>query len=368
MGGPQITSHRFTVGLAVGLSLMGVGFFLLRLDATKSQKVHTSGPEAGSALTAEDAAADTSLEPPFFGDLDCKGLAPEPPSSCARRDDALAELVRAAGGFTMAAAPCTQTSALMSPESVDAAIAAVDGLFREAETDRPARERIIAQNAALRLAICAMFRGDQASVREQAIVLRRRAIELVRHLALPARDLAAMGSEPTPEIARWLGDPSEWRDQRPPVSVAFHEQGYGFTKAIRTVIIGTTLANVGQLIAIDQDWKPHVTPLIGSLEVRRPLESLEATLCAASLDLDSLRCGAPAGLRSFGAGQDRVDPRAAVVFRTDHILMPCRSCHVRLGWPKGVAVAPGKETESVETRRRDLFQRLAKLIDAARSP
>jgi hypothetical protein len=49
-----------------------------------------------------------------------------------------------------------------------------------------------------------------------------------------------------------------------------------------------------QLIAIDTDGKPHVTAIVGELEMRAS-DANDSVACVASLDLDAL-CGSSAGL------------------------------------------------------------------------
>jgi hypothetical protein len=318
---------------------------------------------------SSEAPAIPSAEHPFYGALDCSGLAPPPPASCPPRSDAFADLVRAANGFSMASGICAVTSELMTEASVQEAIGAVDRAAADTWSTRSLSERVIGQNAALRLAICSTFRDQQVAVRELVPDLRRRAAKLVRQLAPTRHELDALGTSPSPEITRWIGKPETWKDQRPPHGfIGFHERGYGLTKAIRTMLVGTTLVNMGQLVAVDDEWKPHITPIVGSMEVRRPLDSPQATLCAASLDIDWLSCGAPAGLRPFGEGAARMDPRANVVFRTDRMVAHCRVCHTRLGTPQGVPLPPGTEQAALATRREVFLKELAEHIEAIRRP
>ena len=89
-------------------------------------------------------------------------------------------------------------------------------------------------------------------------------------------------------------------------------------------------------MAIDTEWKPHITPFVGSLEIRRPYKAEQVTVCAASLDVGWLRCGSPAGLRTFAPETDSLDPRAPVMFRTDQGRIPCRGCHLERGTPKSM--------------------------------
>jgi len=357
--------------LATVFILLGVlvAVFLAFRQPHRGSRPGSAFPETSGTPSAPSTAPILSAEHPFYGSLDCEGLAPAPPVACPVRSDAFAELVRAANGFSMAPGVCAQTAELMTESSVQQALGAVDRAAADEWSARSFAERVIAQNAALRLAICSTLRDQQVVVRELVPVLRRHAAQLVHQLAPSRHDLAGLGSVASPEISQWIGDPNTWRDLRPPHGfIGFHERGYGLTKAVRTMIVGNALVNLGQLVAIDDEWQPHITPFVGSLEVRRPLESPEATLCAASLDIDWLACGAPAGLRPFGEGAARIDPQANIVFRTDHMMGHCRVCHIRLGTPQGLAVAPGTELSVLATRRENFLRELTTYISAIRRP
>jgi hypothetical protein len=382
MGAPE-ARHRKSKVLLVGIvaTFLATGMGALFSSRSRSPSVVEAvrdaqtdrpprGPERGdTAPKPDDASAETIPESPFLGAVDCSGFVPDAGAECPSARDALGDLVGSANEFTPAPAPCAASRALMSMTSVNKAHDAVLAVAHTDVAGWTLNERIVAQNAALRLGICASFRADQTEVHDKVIELRHQAMDLVHQLAPTPSELATLGSAPNPEIARWLGDPASWRDLQPPVAVSFHEQGYGFTKSIRTLVVGgDVLANLGQLVAVDRDWVPHVTPIIGSLEVRRPLRSVDATLCAASLDVDRLRCGAPAGLRPFGEGDAGVDPSAPVLFRSDRILSPCQSCHVHLGWPRSTEITTGSRAASVAQRRQALLQKVAALIAAARRP
>jgi hypothetical protein len=333
-------------------------------------------PDAGPATSATDAfdaspvasapqaaSSDEIPEPlppaqPFHGALDCKGIGPQPPLNCPVPTGPLPDLVRAGNQFFMSGGGrCGFTQPLTGPllETTLGAVRAAAGYDWSRE---PAAERIVGQNAALRLALCA-----QGSATAE---LRRQSIQVVQKMALPAQELVSMGSDPVPEVRAWLGDPSVWQDLRSRNKVPLHELGYARTKAVRAVIVGDMLANVGQLVAIDTEWKPHITPLVGSLEIRRPYKAENVTVCAASLDVGWLRCGAPAGLRTFAPETDSLDPQAPVMFRTDQARIPCRGCHLGSGRPKSMEVSIEEGRVEVQNQRASLLADVAERLDAIR--
>jgi hypothetical protein len=295
---------------------------------------------------------------PFQGALDCKGIGPPQPTNCQPPTGPLPDLVRAGNQFFMTGGGrCGFTNPLTGP-LLESTLAAVRAAAAYDWSREPTAERIVGQNAALRLALCA-----QGSATAE---LRRESIRVVQKMALPASELTAMGTDAAPEVRAWLGDPSGWQDLRSSFKTPLHELGYARTKSVRPVIVGDMLANVGQLVAIDTEWKPHITPLVGSLEIRRPYKGENVTVCAASLDVGWLRCGAPAGLRTFAPESESLDPQAPVMFRTDQARIPCRGCHLTSGRPKSMVVSPEEGRLEVENRRASLVADVAERLDAVR--
>jgi hypothetical protein len=295
---------------------------------------------------------------PFQGTFDCKRIGPPPPASCSSPTGPLPDLVRAGNQFFMTGGGrCGFTNPLTGPllETTHGAVRAAAAYDWSRE---PAAERIVGQNAALRLALCAQ--GDATAE------LRRESIQVVQKMALPAAELTAMGTDPVPEVRAWLGDPASWQDLRSRNKVPMHELGYARTKAVRALVVGDMLANVGQLVAIDTEWKPHITPLVGSLEIRRPFNGENVTVCAASLDVGWLRCGAPAGLRTFAPESESLDPQAPVMFRTDQARIPCRGCHLGSGRPKSMEVSSEEGRLEVQNRRASLLTDVTERLDAVR--
>jgi hypothetical protein len=105
---------------------------------------------------------------------------------------------------------------------------------------------------------------------------------------------------------------------------------------------------------------------VGSLEIRRPYKAENVTVCAASLDVGWLRCGAPAGLRTFAPESDSLDPQAPVMFRTDQARIPCRGCHLGSGRPKSMEVPLEEGRLEVQNRRASLLVDVAERLDAVR--
>ena len=179
----------------------------------------------------------------------------------------------------------------------------------------------MAQNAALRLGLCASARFEGDAKRD----FERHVARLVQELALPKVEISSLGSTLPPDLVRWLGPRDAWSFRVSPWSPGYHELGYALTKRSRPLSTPNWFANVGQLVAIDRDWKPHVTSIVGSIELRRSRPDGSQQICAASLDVTWLRCKAPLGLRPLsGSSNDVVD---GLVFATGNARVRCVSCH-----------------------------------------
>lgn len=294
------------------------------------ESVPNAIPSTSALPSPEEIAEPLPPANPFSGGLDCKGLGPTPPASCPAPTGPLPDLVRAGNGFFMGGGGRCGFTNLLRGDRLASAMQALRAASAHGWNAEPIVERVVGQNAALRLLLCAEGEATAA--------LRQEALKLVHQLALPGSELDALGSEPVSEVRSWLGDPAAWQDLQSRNQVPVHEGGYGRTKSVRAMIVGDWLVNLGQLVAIDAEWKPHVTPFVGSLEVRRPYRAEQVTVCAASLDVGWLRCGAPAGLRTFAPETESLDPLAPVMFRTDQGRTPCRGCHLDSGKPKSIEV------------------------------
>ena len=95
---------------------------------------------------------------------------------------------------------------------------------------------------------------------------------------------------------------SRWqvRDLRGPLAAQelparFHQDVNQDLVAFLPVLAGPRRALIAQLVAIDRDGEPHLTPVVGGLELRAG-PAVDAPACVAELDLAAAACGAPAGL------------------------------------------------------------------------
>lgn len=143
-------------------------------------------------------------------------------------------------------------------------------------------ERIVAQNGALRIV------GPRTCGPEFP-ELSAKAARAVGHAALPAEALAALGDAPLPDLVDWLGPTRTWRDRRTETAPLFHDTMEFFTRAFRPVRGEKALAVFSQLVAVDTDWRVHVTPVVGRIELRAKAER-EAAACIGKLDPGRLRC------------------------------------------------------------------------------
>lgn len=237
--------------------------------------------------------------------LECAGLQPERSGSCEAGDPAIVALVKA----------------IRNPAGRNKAI---DAAFSQLDLSKLSiQERIIAQNAALYLGT---IDGPE----------RLDALRLVRSLALPPEELDKLGDELTPEIERWLGPRSAWKERGTRTVPLEHEQRLGFTQTFRPVEANGKRALIGQLVAVDKRWGVHVTPYVGVLAAfHTPKVAQVPAACVALDDIEARRCGAAAGLESVAElNPPPADLAPFVVPAGDARRASCSACHGLRNDPK----------------------------------
>jgi hypothetical protein len=295
-----------------------------------------------------------SAAPPAILAPTCDGIGPKPPTACAPATDALADLVRAANGFTPGGVPCLQT-ALLPPTWPKTVTAALAGAARVDLHSLSRTERIVAQNAALRLALCV---GSMGQPKPASSAIGRAAFGIVKRFALPAADLDQGNDTPDDAIAAWLGQPSTWKDRLTPSAHSLHQTGMGLTLSERPVLAGALWANIGNAVAVDTALHAHVTNVVGKIDMRR--SDASGANCVASLDLAWLRCGAPMGLHLVDAlAAEKTPPSSdALLFAVHSERLRCRLCHA-----PGTAVTTALETDPAQEIAAR-HQRLVTEVDA----
>lgn len=195
------------------------------------------------------------------------------------------------------------------------ASSALDRLLATDPASLTAMERIVAQNAALRIVgprTCGpAFEGLSA-----------KAARAVGHAALPRGVLSSLGDDPMPDLTEWIGPASGWKDRRSENAPLFHDTMEFFTRAFRPVRSDGTLAVFSQLVAVDTAWQVDVTPVVGRIELREDAES-DAAACIGKLDVGRLRCG---GGRIVPVPEAKL-PANVFVRRTAPGRVDCNRCH-----------------------------------------
>jgi hypothetical protein len=247
-----------------------------------------------------DAAVDPASVP-----YDCAFIAITP-SECEPTEPFVAELDR------LGAAMVEPGEGDPSAEECARAERALDRALAVDPSALTAVERIVAQSGALRVF------GPRTCPPERAIA--KKAAAVVARLALPAQTLDALGAEPMPDADEWLGPRAAWIDRRAEVPL-LHETMEFFTQAFRP-IRGRAAGVVSQLVAIDSDWRPHITPIVGRIEARRDLDP-SAPACVGKLDAARLAC---ASGRIVPVPEERL-PRNSFVRRVAPGRVDCMRCH-----------------------------------------
>jgi hypothetical protein len=239
------------------------------------------------AVCCEAPSAQEGLEQTIY---DCRSIAPAQPSECQPGGGVISELLHAADAYEFGShLPPGDNHWRRMLTALNHVKTAVD------PDQLSLRERVATQNAALRIALLATVRAtdrdDPALVRS----LLQESSGIVAAFALAADQLPT--GDAADEIASWLG-PSGMRieERLRGDDVLFHEAVYWFTRTFRMVRIGDRRSIFSQLVTIDTMWHPHVTPIVGEIEIRTSIDSKQRA-CIAKLDLELGRCGARLGLR-----------------------------------------------------------------------
>jgi hypothetical protein len=124
-----------------------------------------------------------------------------------------------------------------------------------------------------------------------------------------------------------------------------------------------------QLVAIDTSWRPHVTPVIGDIQMRIDTDAGQRA-CIAKFDPALARCGAPSGLRVLDPPIRHLFVRVEADGRT--ICFPCHNQGRAMGRAV-VDLAPADVERHLRQRRTALLALLQKHLApirraAARSP
>jgi hypothetical protein len=210
---------------------------------------------------------------------DCRGIGhgAGPAEPVAEAIAELVEVVRPEGTTELAS----------SPPLVDA-LAAV--LTLDTRT-LSAFERVVAQNAAISVRL--RVGGDADGARELAA-------RVIAKVAMDKATLATIGAEVGPTLERWIGPRAEWTDRKGVACgdgrLLFHDKVYRGSRTFRPMRVGDTRVLVSQLVAIDTEGQPRVTPYVGQIEIRRGLEP-RAPVCVVEIGGDGLRRSAPGGLQ-----------------------------------------------------------------------
>ncbi len=159
----------------------------------------------------------------------------------------------------LAASPMGTPGPTGSPSQLDAALEAAASVSVEQLT---MRDRILIQAAALRVA-----KDDSQRAKLAASVVRR--------MALDGWTLENLGSDPRRELEPWLGSSESWRERRGPACgpVGAHDSAYNGELAFRTVRSGKLRAIFAQVVAFDTELRPHVTPVVGLVEMRNGMRA-----------------------------------------------------------------------------------------------
>jgi len=149
-----------------------------------------------------------------------------------------------------------------------------------------------------------------------------RVLALVRAIAPDAGELASLGDGAHPRVASILGtEITERATKNCDTGRLRHVDAFGGLLAFRPLRAGETRALAAQLVAIDTDGQPHITPLVDAIELRFGKDDRASPACVVEAGDDGvLRPVAQADLpddgmfvarRGHGVGCDKCHPGGA---------------------------------------------------------
>jgi hypothetical protein len=318
--------------------------------------VRTTGLVAFGLLLVVHNTAAPAQEASANATYDCGRFAPAAQGECRPGNGVIAELVRAADEFRRNDLhPSEATRRQMVLAAINSARSTID------PGRLSLRERIVTQNAALRIARTVATSAWPRSRLERELL--REASRMVAWLALEPGQLPTEG--PDDELDYWLGPRSMGIEERvdPAGPALAHEEVHRYTRAFRMVRVGDRRFLFSQLVAIDTSWRPHVTLVIGDIEMRSDTDAGQRA-CIAKFDVALARCGAPSGLRVL-------DPPIHHLFFVSVDAAGRANCHVchRQGRAVGRAVvdlAPADVERHLRQRRTSLLTLLRKHLPPIR--
>ena len=290
----------------------------------------TSSPVGSAAADSAPVVSRPAL--PFV--YDCSGIGAGEPA-CSGVPAAAQALFQATTWFRVSAAACGLAVGVKD----SAALArALKGALALSVQDLKPIERALLQNAALKLLSCARTQPDAPGAGELAQGTR----QLLEKLALSAQQIAELPRAST-QLSAWLGDSTSW--ERGTGGTHVHELADAHALVHHTLRRAGDLANVAELVLVDDQGVVHVTETAQRLLIRRT-SAESVRVCVAQLDPAAAHCSAGAELSPVTPDE----PGAIIIPKG---APPCAACHsgsTLRGGPygpeKGLALMPA-DTERV---------------------
>jgi len=266
------------------------------------------------------------------------------PDTCHKEKDAASRLVRASNAYPISATPCV--GFVPTSEWRDDVRSALKAVLADPPDSLSLGERVLTQNAALRIALCAMDPAAEEAP-SKASSLGKAAIAVVKHLALGADEVALVAPTSAEALPFLRGEP-EIRETALKNFPIPHEAGPAFTHFPRLFKVQSYAVNVAHAVILDGGGTAHVTSVVDRVAVRALAPGVPR-VCLAEAEPSYLRCGVPAGLAPIAAfGQP---PLAGSTEVANGI--PCGGCHTR---PEHL----GSELVSTSDLSHNLAERVAK--------
>jgi len=321
-----LTRRTLAIVGGAGVALIGAGLFWLKGRPKTSVSPPASAAPSASASAVPSAAASARPARPLRELVyDCSGLGAKL-AACSSSPATGGALIEAARWVSGAAISCSMVPRAADwQKRVNAALGAVS--VPELSKRSPL-ERVLVQNAALRIAIC----SKDSSPPEEGRRIKARARKLVQELAPTPAELGALSGTSKAQLLPWLGDGESWKIRTGPTRI--HATAEGFTLLHERLGRGDDFMNAARLIGVDKDGRPRVLDVVGRLSVLRYGTS-KVAVCLADTRPTNAGCGAPGVLHPMA-------PELGAQLIRGSGGPPCWGCHAH---ERGTAPDAGPDLE-----------------------
>jgi len=177
---------------------------------------------------------------------------------------------------------------LLDSEAVERLSGLLDAALASDPDELPDAQRVALQNDLWGVAQRLQALDLSSAARSELL---GRTERLVDRLALDAGALAAMSGAALPDMAIAILGEGDWSEVESEIMVLNHERAFGLRRVFRIMVSYQRRALVSQLVAIDDRGRPHLTNILGEIELLDVGEAGPSGAQVWTLDRARLGCG-----------------------------------------------------------------------------